>query len=115
MPDVPASLYLDEDVSVVVAAILRARGFDVETAREAGRLGRPNLEQLDFGAVTSRVLLTHNRVDFERLHRNWVETGRPHAGILIARRRPPAELAARVGRLLTRLTTDELQNQIFYV
>lgn len=115
MSDVPASLYLDEDVSVVVAAILRARGFAVETAREAEQLGRTDFEQLDFGAVASHVLLTHNRVDFERLHLEWLETGRPHAGIIIARRRPPAELAARVGRLLTRLTADELQNQLFYV
>ena len=32
MARVPASIYLDEDVSVVVAAILRARGFDATTA-----------------------------------------------------------------------------------
>lgn len=115
MPDVPASLYLDEDVSVVVAAILRARGFDVKTAREAEQLGRTDFEQLGFGTVANRVLLTHNRVDFERLHLEWLETGRPHAGIMIARRRPPCGTAARVGRLLTRLTADELRNQIFYV
>lgn len=85
MPDAPASLYLDEDVSVVVAAILRARGFDVQTAREAGQLGRSDLEQLGDGAVAKHVLLIHNRVDFERLHQKWLETGRPHAGIIIAR------------------------------
>jgi hypothetical protein len=31
-----AELYLDEDVSVLVAALLRARGFDVITARDEG-------------------------------------------------------------------------------
>jgi len=33
VPESPPALYLDEDVSVVVAAILRARGFDVATAQ----------------------------------------------------------------------------------
>jgi len=31
------SLYLDEDVHVLVADLLQARGFDVITARDAGQ------------------------------------------------------------------------------
>ena len=115
MPSARASIYLDEDVSVVVATILRARGLDTATARDTGRLGRSDFEQLASGALAGRVLLTHNRVDFERLHREWLETGRPHAGIIIARRRTPAELAARVGRLISCLTADEMKNQLFHV
>ncbi len=60
MPKTPAPLYLDEDVSVVVAAILKARGFEVLTARESGQLGRSDSEQLAFAAVAGHVLLTHN-------------------------------------------------------
>lgn len=71
MPRAPAPVYLDEDVSVIVAAILKARGFDVVTARDAGQPGRSDFQQLAFGAEAGRVLLTHNRVDFERLHREW--------------------------------------------
>lgn len=115
MPSVPAALYLDEDVSVVVAAMLRARGFEVVTARDRGQLGRSDDEQLTVARENGRVLLTHNRVDFERLHRETLGAGRPHAGIIIARRRPPAELVARVGRLLTRLSAAELRNQLLYV
>lgn len=115
MPNGPARVYLDEDVSVVAAVILRARGFEAVTARESGQLGRSDSEQLAFGARAGRVLLTHNRVDFERLHRDWLEAGRPHAGIIIARRRAPRDLVARVGRLLTRLAADELKNQLLYV
>jgi hypothetical protein len=95
--------------------MLRARGFEAVTARDAGQLGRSDSEQLATAAVTGRVLFTHNRVDFERLHREWLEAGRPHAGIVVARRRLPVELAARVGRLLSRLTADELKNQLLYV
>ena len=63
MPEPPAHLYFDEDVSVVVAAILRARGFEVVTTRESGRLGLPDAEQLAFAAGAGRALLTHNRFE----------------------------------------------------
>lgn len=115
MPSAPAPLYLDEDVSVVAGAVLRARGFEVVTTRDAGHLRKSDVEQMAFAAEWGRVLVTHNRVDFERLHREWLETGRPHAGIIVARRRQPGEIAARIGRLLIRLTADELRNQILYV
>jgi hypothetical protein len=115
MADAPPLLYLDEDVSVVLAAILAARGFGVVTARDAGQLGRSDSEQLAFGAAAGRVLLTHNRVDFERLHREWLETGRSHAGIIIARRRLPRDLAATAGRLLSRLRADSFRDQLLYV
>jgi hypothetical protein len=68
-------LYLDEDVSVVVAAILQARGFGVVTARDSGQLGRSDREQL-------------NRVDFENLHKESLKAAKAHSGIIIARRRP---------------------------
>jgi predicted nuclease of predicted toxin-antitoxin system len=115
MANPPPPLYLDEDVSVVVAAILRARGFEAMTARDSGQLGRSDFDQLIFAAKVGCVLLTHNRVDFERLHREWFQNGRPHKGIIIARRRSPAELAARLGQLLGRLPTDELPNQLLYI
>ena len=114
MPSPAPSLYLDEDVSVVAAAILRARGFVAVTARDTGQLGRTDAAQLTFAADAGTILLSHNRVHFERLHREWLEGGRPHAGIIIARRRPPRELAARVGRLLARLPADQFKNQILY-
>jgi predicted nuclease of predicted toxin-antitoxin system len=78
MPDSSPAVYLDEDVSIVVAAILRARGFEVVTARDIGQLGLSDSEQLASAAQTGRVFLTHNRVDFERLHREWLESGRSH-------------------------------------
>jgi uncharacterized protein with PIN domain len=114
MPSHPAALYCDEDVSVVLAAMLRARGFPVTTARDAGHLGRSDEHQLQVAADVDRVLLTHNRADFERLHGRWIESGRRHAGIIIARRRLAGELTVRLGRLLGRLTADEFTNQIFY-
>ncbi|MCZ6801922.1 MAG: DUF5615 family PIN-like protein [Nitrospirae bacterium] len=96
MPNIPTALYLDEDVSVVLAAILRAKWFDLLTARDADHLGQSDLAQLTFGATSNRVLLSHNRMDFESLHREWLSAGKAHAGIIIARRRLPSDLAARM-------------------
>lgn len=62
-----AELYLDEDVSALVAELLRARGFDVLTTHEAGRKGTHDKEQLVYAASQQRALLTHNRDDFARL------------------------------------------------
>jgi hypothetical protein len=111
----PARVYLDEDVSVVVGAILKARGFDILTTRDAGQLGLSDAQQLAFAAGTGRVLVTHSRVDFERVHRERLETGRTHAGIAVARRRPPGDLAARMGRLLSRLSAEDLKSQLLYI
>ena len=85
---VPA-FYLDEDVPVAVGAILEARGYSILTARDAQYLGRPDADQLAHATETGRALLTHNRVHFERVHSEWLEAGRSHAGILVATRRHP--------------------------
>ena len=62
-------LYLDEDVSVLVASLLRARGFVAVTTLEAGRLGQSDAGQLEYAVEQRKVLLTHNRADFEALAR----------------------------------------------
>jgi hypothetical protein len=89
-------LYLDEDVSVLIAELIRARGFSAVTTVEAGNLGRNDLAQLKFAADNQRVFLTHNRVDFEKLAVEYFEQGHQHAGIIIAARRPPALVTSRL-------------------
>ncbi len=84
------------------------------TARDSGQLGRSDGHPLAFAAEADRVLLTHNWVDFERLYRRRLESGRRHGGIIIARRRLPGELTARLGRLLNRLTAEDLASQLYY-
>lgn len=69
-------LYLDEDVSVVVSDLLRARGFVAVTTREAGRLGGTNAEQLEYAMRERKTLLTHNRADFELLARQYFPQGK---------------------------------------
>lgn len=109
------SLYLDEDVDVLLAALIRARGFEVETTQEAGQVGKTDEEQFAYATDRSKALLTHNRVDFERLASEYFENGRDHSGILIAVRRHTYELALRTLTLLNSVTADEMRNQIRYL
>jgi len=45
-----ASLYMDEDMSALVATLLRSRGLDVTTVPEQSTLGKTDSEQLEFAA-----------------------------------------------------------------
>ena len=110
-----AALYLDEDVSVLLFKLMKARGFDVLTARDAGMLGKDDQEQLAYSARNGRVILTHNRVHFEQLHTEWLATQNEHAGIVVANRRDVYDLASRVARLLNSVSASEIANQLFYV
>ncbi|HXD32832.1 MAG TPA: DUF5615 family PIN-like protein [Pyrinomonadaceae bacterium] len=107
-------LYLDEDVSVLIAELLQARGFHATTTLDAGQMGRNDEEQLAYATSRRKTLLTHNRVDFERLAIEYFESGRTHFGILVAVRRPVQEIARRLLIILDRVTADEMINQIRY-
>jgi predicted nuclease of predicted toxin-antitoxin system len=108
-------LYLDEDVSVALAALLRGRGFRVTTTQEAGLVGATDAEQLAFATSHGSAILTHNRVHFEALAREYFAGGKSHAGIIIAVRRNTLELARRLFTLLNPFTADEIENQIRYL
>lgn len=108
-------LYLDEDVSVLVAELLRARGFSVETTQDASRKSTRDEDQLVYAVSRRRALLTHNRDDFARLAKEYFTAGRKHHGIIVAVRRPPHEIARRLLIILNQATADEIEDQIIYV
>ena len=107
--------YLDEDVDVLIGELLKSRGFRALTTRDAGQLGKPDADQLAYATESGLTILTHNRADSEELHRQYLANGRSHAGIVIAMRRRPYEIAGRLLQLLDTFTRDEMQNQILYV
>lgn len=110
-----AEVYLDEDVSVLVGDLLRARGFHASTTRDAGNLGKNDTEQLDYATSHGLALLTHDRSDFETIHRQYVAKGKNHWGIIVAARRSPHLIVANLLRLLDKLTADELRDQLLYI
>ena len=108
-------LYLDEDVSALVAKLLRVRGFMAQTTQEAGRKSTDDEEQLAYAVSQQRGLLTHNRDDFAQLAQDYFATGRKHYGVIIAVRRPPHEIVRRLMVILNQTTADEMEDQLIYI
>jgi len=93
-----ARLYAYEDVPRPLVERLRALGHDVVTVAELGKSQCPDHEVLRDATADGRVVVTHNRKDFEKLHR----ASNAHSGIVSATRDDGNEdaLAARIDTAL---------------
>ena len=77
-------LYLDEDISQVLAQVLRSRGYDVVSAHEVGMEGKTDSEQLAWAAAHERALVSFNVRHFAKLTDAYYHEGKAHAGILVS-------------------------------
>jgi len=68
--------HLDESVRAAIAVGLRSHGVDVRTAAEAGLLGAPDVDHIEYALAEGRVIVTHDD-DFLALAAAGIE----HAGI----------------------------------
>ncbi|NJN22071.1 MAG: DUF5615 family PIN-like protein [Leptolyngbya sp. RL_3_1] len=76
-----ARLYADEGFPCQVSRLLRELGHDVLTVQEAGLDNQriPDEAVLAFAISQNRAVLTVNRADFIRLHKQNAD----HAGIIV--------------------------------
>lgn len=100
---------------MLIADLVRARFFAASTAREEGRLGSSDGQQLAYAAERGWTLVTHNRTDFESLVVRYFHEGRSHGGVIIAVRRSPYETAKRLLGHSSELSADDLRGQILYI
>ena len=70
-PLLMANLYANENFPLAAVEGLRVLGHDVLTSLEAGTANQaiPDDRVLAFASDLGRAVLTHNRLDFKRLHR----------------------------------------------
>ena len=115
MNDIFIKVYLDEDVNVLIAKIIRAQDFKSVAVSEVGRRGKSDAEQLNYAVQNGYAILTHNRIDFEKLAQEYYVSSKSHNGIIIALRRPVHEVAERLLNALNDFTADEMVNQIIYI
>ncbi len=108
-------LYLDEDVHVLVAELVKAKGFMITTARDENQLQKSDEEQLEYAVSLKSTIVTHNRVDFELLVQQYFREDREHYGVIFAVRHPPHEIARRLLIILNHVTADEMKNQVRYL
>jgi len=109
------SIYTDEDVDVLVKPLLQAKGFKVLTTHDEGMRGKSDQEQLSHAIILQSALLTHNRVDFEKLAVQYIEEGKMHHGIILVTRRNVYELSRRIARFLEIHRSDSSKNQMWYI
>jgi len=76
-------VYVDEDLSPSIAALLRQRGVDATSAHETGNSQLTDQPQLQYATRDGRMIVTRNVVDFLRLARDAVATNMAHAGIVL--------------------------------
>ncbi len=111
-------VYFDEDsLDLDVIGPLRAAGIDCLTTSEARRLTSPDPDQLVLATESEMVIFTGNQKDFARLHSEWMEAGRHHAGIIICRRAVMdvgTQIRALI-RLLDAIRPEEFVDRIEYL
>jgi hypothetical protein len=107
-----ARLYSNENFPQQVVLALRANSHDVLTTVEAGQANQeiPDAEVLAYATREGRAVLTLNRRDFIRLHREWPD----HAGIVVCAQDPdvPGQ-AARIHAAIT--AAGDLAGQLIRV
>jgi hypothetical protein len=97
-----ARLFADEDFDYPVVRELRQMGHDVYTVQEAGHAGVDDSVVLALAVGDGRAVLTCNRRDFIRLHRQ----NAVHAGIITCTRgKDFAALANRVHQAISTYPT----------
>lgn len=107
-----AALYTNENFPVPAVEALRALGHDVLTVLEAGNANQriPDADVLAYGRQNNRAVVTHNRLDFIRLHKRGAE----HAGIITCYEDPDFQrLASRIHIEIT--TRGALAGQLIRV
>ena len=111
-------LYADEDASehAVVRGLL-ARGVDIVTTADAGRLGATDAEQLAFAAAERRAIYSLNVGDFARLHHHYLERGLQHSGIVVIpdQRCSVGEKIRRVARFVQSVQAEDMVNRMEYL
>ena len=98
---------------------MRERGFDAQSAAEAGLLNAEEGAQLEYAVQNGMAILTCNARHFIKLAMEYSTAGRSHAGIILSSeqfsRRRFGDLLKHVLRLLNKLTADEIRDCVVYL
>jgi predicted nuclease of predicted toxin-antitoxin system len=74
-------IYTDESVPVAVVAGLQRRGITAVSARDEGKLGLTDPQQLAYAISRQMVIFTHD-TDFLQLAHAYAQQGKTHHGII---------------------------------
>jgi predicted nuclease of predicted toxin-antitoxin system len=109
------SLYLDEDVRVLLAEVLRNRGYTVSHVLEVGRNGKSDSEQLAYAVKHKMAILTHNIKDYVVLSKSYAELRKRHFGIIVSDQIPFSELLRRTLKFLSSNDGELIKNRLIWL
>jgi len=111
-------LFIDEEMmSRTLINGLRARGIDVISVLDENRQGLDDASQLEFSTLQNRVLCTSNIRDFYKLHVEYLEYNKSHAGIIFVPQKR-FSVGEQIKRLLTLIATkipSTMQSQVEFL
>lgn len=107
--------FTDEDVYAAVAPALRRAGIDAVSTPESGRRGQSDQSQIAWAATGGRVVVTFNVAHFARLHRDWIDQGHSHAGIVVSNQRPLGDVIRRLLHLAGDLDAEAMCNRLEFL
>ena len=108
-------LLLDEDVRVLLAEVLRQRGYDAVHVLELDRGGKSDAEQLAHATTEHRAILTHNIRDYAILDKDYRSRRKRHRGIIASDQLPFRDLLRRALRCLSRLDADDVCDRFVWL
>jgi uncharacterized protein with PIN domain len=108
-------LYLDEDVHKKIAVALRLKGYDVVSAHEVQKQSLSDYQQLEYAVSEQRAIFTFNAGDFDRLHKEYIKSGKNHFGILLSKQIPIGETINRLTKFLFAHSKEEIRNNFFWI
>lgn len=110
-------LYLDEDITPLLARLLRERGHDAISCREISATGITDEDQLERATELGRAILSSNYGDFIRIGRACVRDGRTHGGIIISYHQIDVDTinedVVAVSRFITEIDGEHLPNCLY--
>jgi hypothetical protein len=111
-------LFTDEMIDPLLAEILGAQGYDVESTEAAGRANQRihDEPQLEYATQQGRAILTFNARDFIAIDRKWKAAGTVHAGIIVSEQITNVyRLAHRVKAHLETISPSVQANTLLYL
>jgi hypothetical protein len=109
---------MDEDVmDKKLIATLRSKGVDILTAFEAKMIDQDDDKHLDYATAHNRVLVSFNVGDFQNLHKQYLNMGKSHAGIILSAQQKYSigEYARRMLKLIASKSAEEMRNHLEFL
>lgn len=111
------AFYVDDDIGMKPTIVgLRRLGIEIDHCDAFGMRGAGDEAHLAFAHSIRRVLISANRRDFARLHRDWIDANQSHSGIVLVEQRTSiGNQVSGLARIHAERTAEQMANQVYYL